>query len=59
MHFINGEEVLQFRIHDMTQQISLAKKFIVGGNDVVKDGYISLQSNSNPMDFSKIEIMEY
>jgi len=24
-----------------------------------KDGYISLQSNSHPMDFRKIEIMEY
>jgi hypothetical protein len=57
--FINEEEVIQFENprYDSTNQI--AKQFIIGGNDAVKEGYISLQSNSNPMDFRKIEIMEY
>jgi hypothetical protein len=58
-HFINGEEVLEFSDPRYDATNFIAKKFIVGGDDIVKDGYISLQSNSNPMDFRKIEIMEY
>lgn len=58
-HWVNGEKILEFENpkYDSTNQ--LAKQFIVNGNDAVKDGYISLQSNSHPMDFRKIEIMEY
>jgi len=58
-HYINGEEVIQFENPRYDPANPIAKKFIVGGNDAVKDGYISLQSNSHPMDFRKIEIMEY
>ena len=59
MHYINGEDVLQFENPKYDPANAMAKKFIVAGNDIVKNGYISLQSNSNPMDFRKIEIMEY
>lgn len=58
-HYINGEEVLQFENPKYDSANAMARKFIVAGNDMVKDGYISLQSNSHPMDFKKIEIMEY
>lgn len=58
-HYINGEEVIQFENPKYDSSHAIAKKFIVNGNDVVKDGFISLQSNSHPMDFRKIEIMEY
>lgn len=58
-HFINGEEVIQFENPRYDPTHPVAKKFIIDGNDKVKDGYISLQSNSHPMDFRKIEIMEY
>ena len=58
-HFVNGEEIIQFQNPRYDSVNSIAKNFIVGGNDLVKDGYISLQSNSHPMDFRKIEIMEY
>jgi len=57
--FINGEEVIRFENPRYDPAHAVAKKFIVGGNDAVKEGYISLQSNSAPMDFRKIEIMEY
>src|SRR5215831_3046676 len=57
--YINGEEVIHFENPHYDSTNFMAKKFIVNGNDAVKDGYISLQSNSNPMDFRKIEIMEY
>ncbi len=58
-HYINGEAVLSFENphYDFTHPIG--KTFIINGNDVVRDGYISLQSNSHPMDFRKVEIMEY
>jgi Domain of Unknown Function (DUF1080) len=58
-HFVNGEEILQFKNPKYDSNHPIAKKFIVGGNDSVKDGYISLQSNSHPIDFRKIEILEY
>ncbi|HYK43791.1 MAG TPA: DUF1080 domain-containing protein [Parafilimonas sp.] len=58
-HFINGEEVLEFDNPKYDSTNALAKKFITGRNDKVSEGYISLQSNSHPMDFRRIEIMEY
>lgn len=58
-HFVNGEQILQFENPRYDSKNAIAKTFIVNGNDTVKDGYISLQSNSHPMDFRKIEIMEY
>ena len=58
-HFINGEQIIQFENPRYDSTNAQAKNFIVRGNDIVKDGYISLQSNSHPMDFRRIEIMEY
>ncbi len=58
-HFINGEQVLQFENPRFDSTHLEGKKFINAGKDMVRDGYISLQSNSHPMDFRKIEIMEY
>lgn len=58
-HYINGEAVVTFENPHYDSTNALAKPFIVGGNTIVKDGYISLQSNSHPMDFRKVEIMEY
>jgi hypothetical protein len=58
-HFVNGEEIIQFQNPRYDSTNVNAKKFIVNGIDLVKNGYLSLQSNSHPMDFRKIEIMEY
>ena len=58
-HFVNGEEILRFENPRYNPNHAIAKSFIVKGDDKVKSGYISLQSNSHPMDFRKIEIMEY
>jgi hypothetical protein len=58
-HFINGEEVIHFENPRYDSANALGRKFIAGSDDTVKQGYLSLQSNSNPMDFRKIEIMEY
>jgi hypothetical protein len=58
-HFVNGEEILYFENPRYNPEHPIGKTFIVNGNDKVKEGYISLQSNSHPMDFRKIEILEY
>jgi hypothetical protein len=58
-HFINGEEILEFNNARYNPAHEIAKTFIKGGKDEVREGYISLQSNSHPIDFRKIEIMEY
>ena len=58
-HFVNGEEILHFENPRYNPGHAVGKTFIVNGEDKVKEGYISLQSNSHPMDFRKIEIMEY
>jgi hypothetical protein len=57
-HFVNGEAVLQYENPRFDPAHALGKQFIVNGSDLVREGYISLQSNSHPMDFRKIEIME-
>lgn len=58
-HFVNGEKILEFKNPQYDSAHALGKTFIANGNAVARDGYISLQSNSHPMDFRKIEIMEY
>lgn len=57
-HFINGEKILEAKNPRYDAAHAFGKTFIVDGKDAVSDGYISLQSNSHPMDFRKIEIME-
>ena len=58
-HFVNGEEIIQYKNPKYDPKHPQGKTMIVHGSDTVKDGWISLQSNSHPMDFRKIEIMEY
>lgn len=58
-HFVNGEKVIEYENLRLDSTNAVARKLMIAGNDIVKDGYISLQSNSHPMDFRKVEIMEY
>lgn len=58
-HFVNGEKILQFQNPRYDSAHAVGKKFITAGNNIVRDGYISLQSNSHPMDFRRIAILEY
>ncbi len=58
-HFVNGEEILRFENPSYNPEHELGKTFIKGNNDQLRSGYISLQSNSHPIDFRKIEILEY
>ncbi len=58
-HLVNGEEILRFKNPRYDPKHEIGKTFIKGSDDLVKEGFISLQSNSHPIDFRKIEIMEY
>lgn len=57
-HFVNGEEILEFTNPHFNPNHDLGKLFYDEANNSVTKGYISLQSNSHPIDFRKIEIME-
>ena len=58
-HFVNGEEIINFSNPRLDPNHAIAKTLLNGSDGVVKSGYISIQSNSHPMDFRKIEILEY
>jgi hypothetical protein len=58
-HFVNGEEILSYENPTYNPDHEIAKTLIVNGDTSVKDGYISLQSNSHPIDFRKIELLTY
>lgn len=58
-HYVNGEEIIRFNNPRYDTANALVKKLNIKTDDRVKSGYISLQSNSHPMDFRKIEILEY
>jgi Domain of Unknown Function (DUF1080) len=58
-HFVNGEEILQFENPRLNPEHELSKTLIKDNNAALKSGYISLQSNSHPIDFRRIEIIEY
>jgi len=58
-HFVNGEEILRYEDPRYNPTHELGKTFIVNGNDKVTSGFVSLQSNSHPIDFRKVELMEY
>lgn len=58
-HYANGEQLLQYRNPRYNPEHEIAGALIEGGDAAVKGGYISLQSNSHPIDFRKIEILRY
>lgn len=58
-HYVNGEEILSFNNARFNPDHELGKLFYNETDNTVAQGFISLQSNGHPIDFRKIEIMEY
>ena len=54
-HFINGEEVLHYSKPQIGGEYNTLKS---QKGEILKSGYISLQSESHPIEFRKIELME-
>lgn len=59
IHFVNGAEILRFENPHYDPNHEIAKSLISGDGNAISSGFISLQSNSHPIDFRKIDIMEY
>src|SRR5207237_2856817 len=55
-HFVNGEEVLAYEQPQYDDSDSDAKRLIKGDQRLIHEGYISLQSESHPIEFRKVEI---
>lgn len=58
-HKINGEVVLEFEQPQLDPTDADAKKILKDKNNlIITEGYISLQSESHPIDFRKVEVLE-
>ena len=57
-HFINGQLVLEYERSQLDEKDADARKLIEKGeNLMLSEGYISLQAESHPVEFRKIEIL--
>lgn len=58
-HFINGEKVLQYnKPHIGGGAVNTGNKWKPKENQALKSGYISLQSESHPVEFKNIELLK-
>ena len=58
-HYVNGEKILSYSNPTYNTENAIAKSHINQEDAKVTGGYISLQSNSHPIDFRTIELIEY
>jgi hypothetical protein len=56
-HFINGEEVLAYEQPQYDDSDATARPLIKGDQKLIREGYISLQSESHPIEFRKVELL--
>ncbi|MBN2315259.1 MAG: DUF1080 domain-containing protein [Sedimentisphaerales bacterium] len=56
-HIINGEVVLEYERPQYDEKDADARKLIKGDTMMISEGYISLQAESHPTEFRKIEIL--
>lgn len=55
-HFVNGEQVFEYEQPQLDENDADARRLIVDGNKMLQAGTISLQSESHPIEFRKVEI---
>jgi len=56
-HFVNGEEVLAYEQPQLDERDATARALIKDGKKLISEGYISLQSESHPIEFRKVELL--
>lgn len=56
IHRVNGDTVLEYEQPQLDPKDADAKKLIKGDKLLIEEGYISLQSESHPIDFKRVEI---
>jgi hypothetical protein len=55
-HVVNGETVLEYEQPQLDESDADAKRLIRGDNKLLREGYISLQAESHPIEFRKVEL---
>lgn len=55
-HFVNGEPVLEYEQPQYDPKDADAKKLMGTGGLLIKEGFVSLQAESHPVDFRKVEV---
>jgi hypothetical protein len=56
-HIVNGETVLQYTQPQLDERDPDARRLLAGGEKMLRGGYISLQSESHPIEFRKVELL--
>ncbi len=56
-HFVNGEKVIEYSEPQLDEADGDGKALIKGSNKLIREGYISLQAESHPLEFRKVEIL--
>ena len=56
-HIVNGEVVLEYEKPQLDENDRDARKLITNGDKMPHEGYISLQAESHPLEFRKVEIL--
>ena len=57
-HFVNGEKVFEYSQPQLDETDNDARALIKDGKKMLSSGSISLQSESHPVEFRKVEIKE-
>jgi len=57
LHKVNGQTVLEYEQPQLDEGDAEAKPLIKDGKKLIEEGYISLQSESHPIEFRKVEIL--
>ncbi|HUS71535.1 MAG TPA: DUF1080 domain-containing protein [Sedimentisphaerales bacterium] len=56
-HIVNGQTVLEYEKPQLDENDGDARKLINNGDKMLHEGYISLQAESHPVEFRKVEIL--
>jgi hypothetical protein len=56
-HLVNGEPVMEYTQPQLDDSDPDARALIKDGNKMLTQGYISLQAESHPVEFRKVEIL--
>jgi len=56
-HIIDGQVVLEYQLPQLDENDPDAKKLMKDGDNILTQGYISLQAESHPLEFKSVEIL--
>ena len=56
-HVVDGETVIEYEKAQLDEKDADGKKLIKNGEKMLSEGTISLQSESHPIEFRKVEIL--